>query len=172
MSKKIVVSFPGGRGTEIPLLYFCAKKYEDMGYEKVFVNHPLEWDESLESLLENAEKVISTINFSDYEEIIFIAKSIGTLVACKIKEKHNVPAKVILFTPLEGTLPYINCDNDIVYVAIGSKDRYLDYKVLSNLCAQHNINCHVEPDVGHRMEVMNDLERNLEIISNVINQER
>lgn len=46
MNKKIVISFPGGRGAEIPLLYFCAKKYEDMGYEKVFVNHPLEWDES------------------------------------------------------------------------------------------------------------------------------
>lgn len=168
MSKKIVVSFPGGRGAEIPLLYFCAKKYEDMGYEKVFVNHPLEWDESLGSLLENADGVMKSINLSEYDEIVFVAKSIGTLVACKIKEKYNIPAKVILFTPLAGALPYIRDNNDILYVAIGDKDRYLDYKVLSNLCEQYNISCHIEPDVGYRMEVMGDLERNLEIVSNVM----
>ena len=40
MSKKIVVSFPGGRGSEIPLLYLGAKHFEDIGYEKVFINHP------------------------------------------------------------------------------------------------------------------------------------
>ena len=35
MNKKIVLSFPGSRGSEIPLLYFAAKHYEDLGYEKV-----------------------------------------------------------------------------------------------------------------------------------------
>lgn len=40
MGKKIVISFPGGRGSEIPLLYFTAKHYEDLGYEKRFINHP------------------------------------------------------------------------------------------------------------------------------------
>ena len=29
MGKKIVISFPGGRGYEIPVLYFGAKYYED-----------------------------------------------------------------------------------------------------------------------------------------------
>lgn len=33
MGKKIVISFPSGRGSEIPLLYFSAKHYEDLGYE-------------------------------------------------------------------------------------------------------------------------------------------
>ena len=41
MNKKIVLSFPGSRGSEIPLLYFAAKHYEDLGYEKVFVNNPI-----------------------------------------------------------------------------------------------------------------------------------
>ena len=31
MSKNLVVSFPGGKGTEIPLLYFASKFYEDKG---------------------------------------------------------------------------------------------------------------------------------------------
>ena len=40
MGKNIVISFPGGRGYEIPVLYFGAKYYEDQGYEKVFIRHP------------------------------------------------------------------------------------------------------------------------------------
>lgn len=126
MNKKIVISFPGGRGAEIPLLYFCAKKYEDMGYEKVFVNHPLEWDESMEVLFENTDRVIKTINFSEYDEIIFVAKSIGTLVACKIKEKYNVPAKMILLTPLEGTLPYIRDNLELYRLLLDLSAQALD----------------------------------------------
>lgn len=168
MSKNLVISFPGGRGSEIPLLYLCAKKYEDLGYEKVFINHPLEWDEKLESLLENAEKIIESIDFQEYDEIVFVAKSIGTLVACKLKEKYNIPAKLILFTPLEGTLPYIKSKNDVLYVASGAKDRYLSSTELKQLCEQENINCYIEENVGHRMEVMGDLKWNLDIISNVL----
>ena len=168
MSKNLVISFPGGRGSEIPLLYFCAKKYEDLGFEKVFINHPLEWDEKLDSLLKNAEITIQTIDFQGYDEIILVAKSIGTLVACKLKEKYNIPAKLILFTPLEGTLPYIKSENDVLYVASGANDRYLSSTELKQLCEQDNINCYIEENVGHRMEIMGDLRRNLEIISNVL----
>lgn len=169
MAKKIVVSFPGGRsGAEIPLLYFGAKYFEDLGYEKVFINHSNSNKNSFEVLFNNAEKLIQAIDFSEYEDIVFIAKSIGTIIACKIKEIYKIPATLILFTPLEGTLPYINCENDVRLVAIGDKDRYLDSALLSDLCKRENISCYVEQNVGHRMEVMGDLERNLEIISNVI----
>ena len=113
MSKKIVLSFPGGRGTEIPMLYFGAKKYEDLGYEKVFINHPLEWDEKLDSLLEHAE-------------------------------------------------------NGVLYVAGGSNDRYLSSAKLKHLCEQQNVDCYIEENVGHRMEVKGDLSKNLTIISNVL----
>jgi len=170
MSKKIVISFPGGRGSEIPLLYFGAKHFEDLGYEKVFINYPIADKENFEEILENAERVLQTINFKEYEEIVFIAKSLGTIVACKLKEKFKIPASLVLFTPLESTLPYINANNDICLVAAGDRDRYLDIKILKNICEEAKVKCYIEPSVGHRMEVMNDLERNLEIVSNVIGQ--
>ena len=56
--KKIVVSFPGGRGYEIPLLYFLAKVYEDKGYEKFLISHPGYGDYEYSELLLNAEKKI------------------------------------------------------------------------------------------------------------------
>lgn len=168
MGKKIVISFPGGRGSEMPLLYFAAKHYEDLGYEKVFISHPACGEERLEILLENAEKVMQSIVFEEYEDIVFVSKSIGTLVACRLKEKYNVPASLILFTPLEDTLPYINSENNILLVAAGDKDRYLESETLKELCEREKVNCYIELNVGHRMEVLGDLKRNLEIVYNVV----
>lgn len=168
MGKKLVVSFPGVRGVEIPLLYFGAKHYEDMGWDTVFVGPPAPGEYNPEVLFENASKVLSGIDFNDYEEIVFIAKSLGTVIACVLKERLAIPASLILLTPLKETLPYINSGNDVLLVAAGDKDKYMDAEVLKAQCEKENINCYIERGVGHRMEVDNDLERNLEVISNVL----
>ena len=170
MGKKIVISFPGGRGYEIPLLYFTSKYFEDLGYEKLFINYPNSDAVKLETLFEAAEKIIQSIAVEEYDDIVFIAKSIGTVVACKIKEKYKIPAALILFTPLNDTLPYINNKNDIIMVSAGENDRYLDSKLLSELCEKEGIRCYIEPKVGHRMEVKGDLKRNLEVIFNVLDK--
>lgn len=168
MGKKIVISFPGGRGYEIPVLYFGAKYYEDQGYEKLFIRHPKNEACEFDVLLDNADKIISQIDFNGYDDVIFIAKSIGTVVACQIKEKYCIPATVILLTPLNETLPYIHSKNDIKLVAVGDKDRYIDVEMLKKVCDNESVLCHIEEGVGHRMEVLNDLDKNLNIISNVI----
>lgn len=174
MNKKIVLSFPGSRGCETPLLYFAAKHYEDLGYEKVFINNPIIQDTNYEVLLNtligNAKTIIESLNLSEYDNIVFIAKSIGTVVACKIKEIYNLNTQLILFTPIEDTLRYIKNDNNILLVSLGTKDRIIEWNIIKSLCETENINYYIEENVGHRMEVMNDLQRNLEIIYNVISK--
>lgn len=170
MAKKIVISFPGGRGYEIPLLYFCSKHFEDLGYEKLFISPPDSGRFMYEKLYERAERIIQTIASEEYEDIVFIAKSIGTVVACKIKETYKIPASLILFTPLNDTLPYINNKNDILLISAGENDKYLDSAILRDLCEAEGIYYYFEPNVGHRMEVQGDLEKNLEIIFNVISK--
>lgn len=170
--KNLVISFPGIRGTEIPLLYFGAKHYEDMGYEKIFINNPEGEKIWFEEMYENAEKIINTIDFSEYGHIVFVAKSMGTAVACTLKEKHNIPATLVLLTPLKETLPYLKKDNDIILVAAGDKDNWLENKILVDALEKEGLPYYIEQGVGHRMEVMNDLDRNLEVISNVIGRLR
>ena len=157
MSKGIVVSFPGGRGNEIPLLYFGAKHFEDKGYDKLFISHPISNDFSLDNVLQNALNTLENINWAEYEHIVFVAKSLGTIVACNVKEMLQIPATFILFTPLEDTLKYINKENDVLFVAMGDKDKYLSSTLLVQHCAENDIKCHIEKGVGHRMEVMNDV---------------
>lgn len=166
--RKLVVVFPGGRGEEIPLLYFGAKIFEDKGYEKLYVGHPANGEKEFEALYENAKSRLLAYDLAAYEDIVFVAKSIGTLVACKVKEELGISASLILFTPLQGTLEYMKAENGILLAAAGTKDRYLDYKVLREHCERVEIPCYIEENVGHRMEVMNDLARNLEIVGNVI----
>ncbi len=167
MGKRIVFSFPGKRGEEIPLLYFGAKHYVDRDYEKVYIQHPASGN-GLEEVYENAKAVLSSYDFSEYEDIVFVGKSMGTVVACKLKAELQIDAKLVLFTPLKDTLPYIKANNRVVLAAMGNNDRFLEWEVLRDHCEKENVPYYIEPGVGHAMEVKNDLARNLQIVSNVI----
>lgn len=169
MGKKLVVSFPGNRGAEIPLLYFGAKHFEDEGYEKIFLYHPDLKGCDFESIYDYAKKEIKKLNLNGYEDVVFIGKSIGTVTACKIKEELGLAAvSLILLTPLLRTLPYIHKDNKILLVAAGDRDRYLDSEKMIKKCKSEGVRYYVEKGVGHRMEAAGDLSRNLAVIENVI----
>lgn len=167
MGKSIVFSFPGKRGEEIPLLYFGAKHYVDKGYEKVYIQHPASGN-GLEEVYENAKSILRSYDFSEYEEIVFVGKSMGTVVACKLKAELQIDASLVLFTPLKDTLPYIKSDNRIVLAAAGDNDRFLEWEVLRDHCERENVPYYIESGVGHAMEVKDDLAKNLQVLSNVI----
>ena len=168
MGKKIVVSFPGARGCEIPLLYFGAKHFEDMGYEKRFISYPLNREITLENVLSNALEMLRDIDWCEYEDIVFVAKSLGTVVSCMVKERLAISARLILLTPLEETLPYIRKENAVLLTAMGDRDHYLAAPRLAQHCEQEGIRYHIEPGVGHRMEVAGDLRRSLDIVYRVV----
>ena len=167
MGKSIVFSFPGKRGEEIPLLYFGAKHYVDKGYEKVYIQHPASGN-GLEEVYENAKAILRSYDFSEYEDIVFVGKSMGTVVACKLKAELQIDASLVLFTPLKDTLPYIKSDNRIVLAAAGDNDRFLEWEVLRDHCERENVPYYIESGVGYAMEVKDDLAKNLQVLSNVI----
>lgn len=167
--RKLVVSFPGLRGCEIPLLYFTAKHYEDRGYEKRFISWP-PGETDPDALLACALRQISQLDLRVYKSVIFVGKSIGTVIACRVKERLRAAITLILFTPLPETLPYLYGGNDILFIAAGDKDRYLDAEILRKLCGREGIECHIEPAVGHRMEVPGNLKHNLEIVYRVVSR--
>lgn len=65
-------------------------------------------------------------------------------------------------------MPYIKSNNDIILVAAGNQDMGLDSEKLVNRCIVENVKYYIEDGVGHRMEVMNDLKKNLSVVSNII----
>ena len=168
MKEGIVLTFPGRRGTEIPLLYFSAKFFEDWGYDKIFVAQPPDSEEDFDRAYSHAKELLEGICCQEYRNIVFVGKSRGTVLACKLKESLKLPASLILLTPIEATLPYMTRDNDILLAVCGSKDRYLSCELLREVCLRENISCYIEEGAGHCMEVRADLDRDLEIIRNVM----
>lgn len=168
MKKGIVISFTGVRGTEIPLLYYAARFYEDLGFEKILINCFMANESDYEIVYDASRRAVEGLNLGEYENIIFVGKSIGTVIACRIKDELNISAELILFTPIEETLPYIKSSNDIILVAAGNQDRWLDSEKLVSRCIAENVKYYIEDGVGHSMEVMNDLKKNLSVVSNII----
>lgn len=112
--KKIAVIFPGiGYTCDKPLLYYAGKIAAANGYDIKQVNYGgfssgikgnrKKMEEAFYSALTQAEEILKDINWEEYDEILFISKSVGTIVAACYMKKHKITGRSISFTPLEDT---------------------------------------------------------------------
>ena len=100
--------------------------------------------------------------FSKYEKIIFLAKSLGTLLSSEEKEKIGRKDIVtIAITPLEGCLKYLNSKDLII---CGLNDQFLpDAKnKLSNFP-----NSYIFPNLSHSLEAKFNYHLTLQTVENV-----
>ena len=112
---KAAVFFPGiGYHCDKPLLYYSRKLAQECGYEEtIALNYNYDggnirgneekMQQAFESLYEQAEKSLSAVDFDKYDEILFVAKSVGTIIASAYAEKHSIRCRQILYTPLKYT---------------------------------------------------------------------
>ena len=100
--KKLAVFFPGiGYTVDKPLLHYSRKLVTDAGYEVKLLPYSGfpqkvkgDRDKMLESYriaLAQSEEMLSDIDFSDYNSVLFVGKSIGTIVAAEIAAKNLTP---------------------------------------------------------------------------------
>lgn len=173
--KKIVVLFPGANySTDFPLLYYAGFKFECRGYEKVAISYEdlLKEDKSSEELIKDVRTLalaqLQSFDLSKYNDIVFVSKSLGTVVAGWIEEKLRIKARHIYLTPITETFPYIQHKKDIISVIAGTIDKYLSADVLKEHCIKENINLIQIDGVGHRLEVWGDMDKNLQILRDVV----
>ena len=163
--KKFAVFFPGiGYTIDKPLLHYSRKLVADAGYEVKLLPYSGfpkkvkgDRDKMLESYriaLAQSEEMLSDIGFSDYNSVLFVGKSIGTIVAAEIAAKSLTPAQshFILYTPLEDTFKFPLGD---AIVFTGSADPWVKNGIISDLCAERGIPCHVIQSGNHSLETGN-----------------
>ena len=97
---KIAVFFPGiGYHCDKPLLYYARKLVQEYGYEKTVMQEysyngknirgdKKKMQEAFECLYAQAEKELEEIAFDEYSEVLFISKSVGTIIASAYAEKY------------------------------------------------------------------------------------
>ena len=144
--RKIAVIFPGvGYNKDRPLLYYSGKLAANAGYELIHMDFSdIEWskeqlkdkaflEQTLKTCLERTKDTLSgkRVGAADRRsdegssDIIFISKSIGTVVATAYARENGIDARHICFSPLEMTGDYINEEGGIFFY--GDNDPYAYY---------------------------------------------
>jgi len=170
-AKKLIVLFPGaGYSNDMPLLYYADFKYEAMGYECVKINYGSGERKTLNDI-ENIKKVIlnqtERIDFSQYSDILFISKSLGTIFSGWLSETLNIKVRHIYLTPLQSTLQYIK-GHDIQIVIAGTKDKYMDTSILIQHCEKENIKLELIENAGHGLEIIGDMNVNIDNLKRIV----
>lgn len=137
--KKLAVIFPGvGYTCMKPLLYYTASVAKDAGYEVLQLDygddiHTFKGRKELEltPIIELAktrvlEHQLKKIDWSHYEKIVFISKSIGTVIACDVEKYFDLEVKQFLITPIPATMPYLERVNGLFFS--GTADPYISSK--------------------------------------------
>lgn len=161
--KKLMVEFPGRNySADKPLLYYAGKVFEEKEYEVVRLgyNYKLTGDKNdIEGLIEESKpyikKVLDKIDFSLYEDIVFVSKSMGTTLAGFFEEFYKIRVRHIFLTPVQSALKYMKRGKCIV--VSGKNDRFLDSRRLKIYCVEQDVALKQFDDVGHSLESENDI---------------
>lgn len=163
-SKKLAVIFPGiGYTADKPLLHYSRRIASDHGFEILIMNYKgfpskvkgdrSRMEESFYIALNQTEEMLSGIDLMAYDDILFIGKSIGTIVAAKIASES--PAKdrirLILYTPLEDTFAF---DFGDAVAFTGDDDPWVgkEKSRIPGICEEKKIPCTLIPYANHSLE--------------------
>ena len=174
---KIAVCFPGiGYHCDKPLLYYSRsiacelgyKNYRNISYTYNAGNirgNDEKMKEAYEALFSQTKAELADIIWSDYDDILFISKSIGTIIATSFAEEYGLKrARHILYTPLKQT--YLFAPNHAIGF-IGTADPWSDIDEIIQLSNANHIPLTVYDGCNHSLEC-NDVMKNIENLNDVM----
>lgn len=177
MVKKIAVYFPGiGYHCDKPFLYYSRKIADKLGYENSrnvrytynagnIRGNNEKMKEAYEALLLQTEEELTDIVWTEYDDVLFISKSIGTVIAASYAKKHGLLcAKHILYTPLAQTFLF-KPSNAISF--IGNADPWSNIDEITQLSTASNIPLIVYENCNHSLEC-DDVLKNIDTLKDVM----
>ncbi|MBQ9061415.1 MAG: barstar family protein [Eubacterium sp.] len=167
---KIAVLFPGiGYTCDRSLLYFSGKLAETAGYEirtvpygdfpKGVKGNRSKMEASFYSAMEQTEKLLADMNWENYGDILFVSKSIGTIVASAYAKQHGLQVRSVLFTPLKDTFQFLDKGAEAAAFH-GTSDPWAETDEIVSGCKEKGIALHLTEHANHSLEtgdVMTDL---------------
>lgn len=177
--KKIAVIFPGvGYNANKPLLYHTIKLAAKAGYEIREVNYSLldanevhadmsKKDEYVKRAGEQTKELLKDVKLNDYDEVLVVGKSIGTVVGSEYMKANGIKARYVLFTPVKETFDYKYEDAIVVH---GTRDPWAKTADIREACEKARITPDFVADANHSLEcgnVSKDIYNLLETIRKV-----
>lgn len=171
--RKLVILFPGiGYHCDKPLLYYARKLAIENGYTDCVClsyfyegtnlrGNDSEMQKAFQSLYAQAKEQLKSIDFSFYDDILFISKSVGTMIANAFANDFHISCRTILYTPLIQTFDF-PCVDSIAF--IGERDPWSD---VENVIEASMVPIYAYENANHSLET-NDVLKNLEILQDVM----
>ncbi len=163
-SEKLAVIFPGiGYTAEKPLLYYSRRVAADRGYEIKILNYSgfppkvkgdrKRMEDSFAIAMQQSMEMLSDVELTAYEDILFIGKSIGTIAAAKIASESVVKDRIrlVLYTPLEETFSF-SFGEAIAFTGEDDPWTGREKSRIKAMCKDRGIPCSVIPRANHSLE--------------------
>lgn len=192
---KIAVLVPGiGYTCDRPLLYFAGKLaqnsgcqiirlgFRHLGGKKNLIGNEKKMKKVFEHALEQTDEQLDIDELTKAEEVFFISKSVGTVVAAAYEAGHRkkfaaegTDVRHIYFTPVAGTFAFMRPESGIAFH--GTADPWVEHALVVNACREKNVPLYITDNANHSLEtgdVMEDLEtlrKTMQIVAAFINQD-
>ena len=181
-TNKLAIFFPGiGYHCDKPLLYYSRKLADEAGYKSILtLEYSLagsnitgnirgdkeKMQQAFSYLYEHAAKQLSSVIWSDYNEILFVSKSIGTVIASAFAQHEKISCRQILYTPLCETYDF-HPQNAIAF--LGTSDPWSDIEKVTDISGEQKIPLFLYPDANHSLETKDTL-RNIKTLQDVMEE--
>lgn len=160
-AKALAVVFPGKEySVERPLLDYAAKVAREHGCDLLLLEYGYQSArvdfkrEDMDIVIEECKAALSALPaFADYEQLLFISKSIGTVIAGRVAGEMNVQEKTshLYLTPLADAIPGIKRSRgSIIY---GGSDPLFTEQHSAEISGLQNIRVYRIDDANHALEV-------------------
>lgn len=173
--KKIACLFPGiGYTCDKPLLYYSGKLLKGMGWDVIPIPYsgfpekvkgdPEKMRLCAEMALEQSEETLRGIEWKGYREILFVGKSVGTVVCGAYASAHGIDCRRILFTPVEATFGYTGGEAIAFH---GTADPWAENGVIRECCRKQGISLYETEEANHSLET-GDVEKDIKELRKVM----
>ena len=164
---KLAVFFPGiGYTCDMPLLNYARKIAGEKGYtEQICLTYSSElrnirgdkekMHQVFTELYAQAKEKLSAVNWAEYEDILFIGKSVGTAIASAYAQKYAIPCRLILYTPLEATYRF---EPKRAIAFTGDADPWVVHEDLIRCSREAGVPMDVFHDANHSLETSDTMQ--------------
>lgn len=179
--KKLAILFPGvNYSVDCPLLYYAGDICENAGfaiYKVKYEGYGKAQTAAKASSLEECIKLeyealkgkLPRDMLQEYEELVFVSKSMGTVLAAHLEEDYSLPKVThVMLTPIDQTLPYLKAQKKIAYMVTGTADNKVNHEVLREMSREHNYPLTEIEGAGHRLEIKGDVQKSIKILADIM----
>lgn len=169
----LAVVFPGNTYTlQAPVVYYASKAAFETGADVLGVEYGFQANRQdltgngVEDVVQEVRQAFDRFDWTPYSRIIFIGKSIGTVVQQEIALNLSLPVRQHIFlTPLRRTVPAIRQVSSAL-VIVGDRDPAFSVSEIKRILGISTVRVHIIPGANHDLEI-GDVQGSIDVLQRI-----